>query len=425
MIDLTQIVKKEETKRDNYNFDTVPENAYTEDIKDEIEKELDTMNSKSEPEVDTFDYTTDQPHILFSKKDLLQVISQVSTVLDTGSKRAVSRGITLKVISNDTVGVIMPNESYYFKSQITCTESTLEIGTTIFIEYAFIQKMVRFLPPKILIYSKVDQITKYYIKLTTDDLELLNTQLIESDAKRLENEYTIVGEPLCEISLTELSHSLTSLYGILNFESDSPRRVLSSYDGKITFKSPLVFASSDSTLLDIQLRKNEIIYLIRAAQLASDAKILKVYNTNSELTRYVFEYDNTQLMTNFAKPNEDAKIRDLLTKVPDLTVIDYGKLKYQLDYANSITYAMGTITLCNTDGVLSGMIKLSNGSEAPFAVPTISNVTIPANEKIRVNTKTLLSSLNALDSSQETRIGYSNGILYLSNNDITLMLITV
>ena len=46
MIDLTQIVKKEETKRDNYNFDTVPENAYTEDIKDEIEKELDTMNSK-------------------------------------------------------------------------------------------------------------------------------------------------------------------------------------------------------------------------------------------------------------------------------------------------------------------------------------------------------------------------------------------
>ena len=86
---------------------------------------------------------------------------------------------------------------------------------------------------------------------------------------------------------------------------------------------------------------------------------------------------------------------------------------------------MGTITLCNTDGVLSGMIKLSNGSEAPFAVPTISNVTIPANEKIRVNTKTLLSSLNALDSSQETRIGYSNGILYLSNNDITLMLITV
>lgn len=32
MIDLNIPVKKEETKRDNYNFDTVPENAYTEDI---------------------------------------------------------------------------------------------------------------------------------------------------------------------------------------------------------------------------------------------------------------------------------------------------------------------------------------------------------------------------------------------------------
>lgn len=404
-------------------FDDSPEDTYlTNELQDDIRVAADTETT----EEDLTDYTCKDPHILFEKKKFLQIVSQLTSIIDLGAKKAVSRGVTLRVIDETKLEVIMPNDMYYFKAELKLDNCTLQPGTSIFIEYSFIQKMTKFFLPKILISTKMDKsIQKYYIKLTTTDkLELLNTQLIESDLKKLDNQYEIVGDALCEVSLDELSNALTSLSGILNFESDSPRRILSSSNGKITFKSSLIFASSDVKFLDMQLRKNEIAYLIRASQLAKD-KTLKVYNTNSELTRYIFEYGNTQLMTNFAKANDDTKIRELLNDLPDMTVIDYSKLKYQLDYANSITYALGTLTLRNDDGVLSSMIKLTNGSEAPFIVPTISAVTIPKDEKIRVNTKTLLGSLNSLDSSLETSIGYKNGIIYIKNSDVTLMLVSV
>ena len=147
--------------------------------------------------------------------------------------------------------------------------------------------------------------------------------------------------------------------------------------------------------------------------------------TLETIPRHAIVYGNTVMVTNYASTNEDPKLKEVLTELPDMTVVDYSQLKYQLDYATSITYAMGTVTFENSNGTLLGKLKLQNGSESPIEIPTSGKLNIPEGTKFKVNTKTLLTSLNSLDPSLETSLGFKNGILYLTNSDIKIALVTI
>ena len=143
---------------------------------EEIEKEnASTLN------IDTFDYTAPEGsnYVLVDKKDIKKILDCISNIIDLNSPRAVSRGISIRPIDNTKVDIICPNPVYYYKTTEDAS-NTLEEGTIIFVEYLFLTKIAKFLPPRILIYSKdVDvygtKITKYYIRLTAGDLELINT----------------------------------------------------------------------------------------------------------------------------------------------------------------------------------------------------------------------------------------------------------
>ena len=165
---------------------------------------------------------------------------------------------------------------------------------------------------------------------------------------------------------------------------------------------------------------------MKACQLCTVNEQLKMVKTTSEtLPRHAIVYGETMMITNYADAKAEQRVLDMMSKTPATTVIDYSQLKYQLDYASSITYALGTVTIENADGELVGKIKLQNGSESKVDITTSGDLYIPVNQKIRVNTKTLLSSLNALDPSLQTSIGFQDGILYLINSDIKLAIVTI
>ena len=438
-------VSKSETSREAYaDIDMdVPQDALflAEQKAEENRKEAsDTLDgimdeevkAEKAPKVDTTDYTVPEgAHYVFLEgRSLVRSLQQLNPVIDLNSPRAVSRGISIRPVDNTKVDIMCPNELYYFKTT-QAAENTLEEGKVIFVEYLFLTKIAKFLPPRILIYSKdVDVngtlITKYFIRLTTGDLELINTTLIDADIKRLTPDYELTNEVLCELNTEETYRKVSTMTKLLPFESDSKRRRLHAVDNDLTFRSALLCASTALNVPSVQIDLKVAQYLMKACQLCTVNEQLKIVKTTSEtLPRHAIVYGDTIMITNYADAKAEQRVLDMMSKTPATTVIDYSQLKYQLDYASSITYALGTVTIENIDGELVGKIKLQNGSESKVDITTSGDLYIPVNQKIRVNTKTLLSSLNALDPSLQTSIGFQDGILYLINSDIKLAVVTI
>lgn len=380
---------------------------------------------------DDTDYSTDLPHLLISRKSLLKVLNQVVAILNNNARRAVDRGITLKVIDENTVEAITPGELYYYKAIIPTEEPcTLPIGTTVFMELITIQKLVKFLLPKVRITQTFEEefgqnIEKFHILLSTDELTLLNSKLIQADIDRLEdkNEYESP-EPVKTVRVIDFANSINTLFKVLPFQADLKKRVVQLKDGMCSFKAAQVYAASKFDMLDLQLRKAELDYIVRTSKYADSTSEFIIKKIKSTIPRYSFECDGTTLITNFATPSVDPILEETMNAIPELVPIDYSELKYQLDYSNSITYALGTITLQVKSGKVEGSINLKSGS-SPFTLPLQGDLNLPENTKININSKTFLNCLNSLNPTLVTKFGISNGLVYLVNDEVTVIIITI
>lgn len=417
--DLLNNIDISETSRSEFagSDENVPqEEILTTDIFQEIE----SVPVEVQPQ-DTTDYSLpdNTEYLLIERSRLNHILSQLTPIIDLNSTKAVSRGITLSIKSPDKLSIICPNDLYYFTADAR-TETTFAEGTNIYLEYQFIQKIAKFIPQKVLIFKQDD---KYFIRLTTDDLELINTQLIESDTKKLVYDYEVTDELIQEVPHSDLI-KLNTMYKLMSFEADTPRRQLSGND-TTTFRSAQLFTSSDIKLPNIKINQKVCTYLIKLASLLGKDDTVKIYNTTSDtVLRYAITYDDITMITNYPTTQEDATLTQIFTELPDLTVIDYSKLKYNLEYANAITYAMGQITLINKDGELKLLIKLQNGNTSPVVIDCLTPVTIETNKEIKISTKSLINLLNALNPAQTTKLGFKDGLLYITNDDVDTCLVT-
>lgn len=430
---LNSDISIEDTSRQGYN-DVSPEAQGAFDTKPDTFEEV--LSAKAQTEtaskatVDTTDYNVPYPKIKIASRPLFKILSQLTTIIDLNSQRAVSRGITLEVKDINSVDLISPNEIYYFKATLEC-ETDLPVGTRIFLDYSFLQKMARFIPQSVLIYKKeVNGFDKYYIRLSSDDLELLNVNLIEADAQKLVCPYNIIEDeahPHRELEPSTLAEGLQTMTKVINFESDTNRRTVNVRDKHMLFRSPLVYARAKTEMEDLILRAKELNYILKTISLLKDGEKLKIYDTDSQqYPRRAIVTDNTMMITNFAVATDDTTISSLFDKPVALTPIAYGELKYQLEYASAITYAIGVIEFKVEQGKLNGNLKLNNGSLSPLSIPIEGDsINIPEGTTFKVNTKTFLNSINSMSSSLELKIGLLDGMLYLVNNSISLILITI
>lgn len=422
-------VTKDETSRSNYQDENISTDLFT----SEFEESLSTILSvetptevKVEPVKDVFTYNTEDNHISFEKSAFAKLLSQLVPIIDLGSKRVVARGITLLTHGN-TVDLISPNEMFYFKGELNC-ECTLPNETHIFLDFRFLSKMLKFMPPKVSIYQKVDEASgvKYYLQLTTGDLELVNTQLLNNDLKALSYEFNIT-DLNKEIEPSELLATLNPFSRLVNFESDVKRKQAKiSEKGDMTFMSPLLMAYTKSELPNSAIGLKVINYLIKAANSLNSGSKIRVLNVDSpQYKRYAFQTDNTVMIAAYAEPKEELQLLNLLNSKPQMVKFNLEDLKYELDYANSITYALGVILFTYKDGKLNGEIKLNNGSTSPFNIELYSDISLAEGTTFKVNTKTFFNALNTLDTGAESTIGFNEGFLFIDNASLSLMLLTI
>lgn len=409
---LTEVSLSETSRSEFVNSDAdVPQEL---DSNLDIFAEIESVPVEVQPQ-DTTDYSVPEgcPYLIIERPRLNHILSQLTSIIDLNSTRAVSRGITFTINSPTELNITCPNDLYYFTAKLNTT-TTFEQGTNIYLEYQFIQHIAKFIPSKVLIYKKEDT---YFIRLITGDLELINTQLLESDIKRLTYDYEVTDQLIQEIPHSDLV-KLNTMYKLMSFEADTPRRQLNGND-TTTFRSAQLFTSSQIKLPNIKLNQKVCTYLIKLASLLGKDDVVKIYNTTSDtIIRYALVYDNITMITNYAVSQEDATLTKVFAELPDFTVIDYPKLKYNLEYANAITYALGLVILINKDNTLQLQIKLQNGNTSKVDIACLSPITIEQNKEIKLSTKSLLNLLNALNPSQPTKVGFKDGVFYIVNTDV-------
>lgn len=369
--------------------------------------------------VNDIDYYKVLDYITLPSNAITDILKQLNTIINLKASK-LSRGITLKVWSKDKVIVLCPNELYFFSAELTC-ETTLPVDTCIYLDYIFLQKLTKFFLNDFYIFLYED---KYYLRLSTGNLELLNTYLLDSEKDRLLGNFSMTSE-IYEYTVGNIYNKLKSLYSITDFEIEANKRWVNSRDGIITFKSIMLKAKTDFDFINAKIDYKILNYLLYLCSIANSTDVIELVKCSSSIIpKYAISYNNTVMVSSYPASSESTSVLSLFEELPPFSVIDYQDLKYKLEYADSITYAKGMVTFINRDNKLIGKIKLQNNSETEVEIPVLGELYLKPKDQIRVSFKTLLVALGALDSDLETYFGLKDGLLYLINRDISLVINT-
>lgn len=377
---------------------------------------MDTEITLNTTEIDLSKVTE---YISFDSKQLLDLLKQLETIINLKASK-LSRGITLRVYDENTVMLICPNELYFFTAEIPCT-TTLEPDTSIYLDYVFLQKLSKFFINSFYVFKYDD---KFYLKLSTGNLEIINPYLLDVEKKKLDNKNKLK-DTKHTYKMGNFYNKLKSLCAITNFEREATLRWINSYDGKITFKSQLLYAKTEFEFINAQIDYKILSYLLYLCEVGNSSDEIEIYDVASSLIpKFAIKYKGTEMISNYPNGKPMTKLLSVFEDLPKFTIIDYADLKYKLEYANSITYARGVVTFINRDGKLIGKIKLTNNSETEVEIPVLGELYLKPSQQIRINFDTLLLALSTLDSDLQTYFGLKDGFLYLINSDISLALFT-
>lgn len=376
--------------------------------------------AKVSNKIDMTDYSVPDgsKYVIMDTKLLNTILEQLFIIIDLSSAKAVSRGISIKAVDKLTIDIICPNNTYYFKTTISA-ENNLDLDKVIFIEYSFLAKIKKFMPPKILIYSKENTTMKNYIRLINKDIEIINANLIKSDIKNLSLDYALINKPVSTLNPEETLNKLKSMYKIARHASATGEGFFNSFNGILSFSTSFFSTVTQLELPNIKLDLKTIKYLIKACEICGTNKQIMIFPTTSEaISRYAIVYDNTIMVTNFQSVEENKYVSKIMSNMITSTVIDYKQSQYQLEFINSIIYALPTITLENKNNLLTSNFKLANGEEYKLVIKTLNEITnLP--DKISLNSKTFFLMIDALNPNLETKIGYNKGSLFLTNSEVS------
>ena len=392
----------------------------TEVIK-EVEETLQVQEVSLDVEAET--------KVIVKRLDIENTFKLLTTVIDLHSPRVVARGLNF-FLSDYNLRIVNANEMIHFESTIRPLEVEHANGEKFYIAYELFQKIMKYLPEKVLIYKRSGN---WYIRLYTGDLELINSQLLAVDLRRLTLEHEVLDECVCEVDLESVYTKLGNLEKLYTFQSEVQRRYFDVCEDGTYFITPSLYARTTLALPRVKLYPKVVDFLVEASKdiLNANNGDIRWYKTNSNpIVRYALVLNlqgiKVQVVTNFVDSKSELTVCEILNANKTETEIDFRDLKYNLEYIttlSSVNYFRGTVSLNTTDTIIYAEVALNNGESTKVDIPVINGLHLNLHD-IRVNASVLLSALNSLSESLKTYIYYENSYLYLFNDELTLAIVT-
>ena len=386
-------------------------------------KTIFNLNTNEENDL-LFVIPNDSKYIILDKKEVQNILFQISDIVLLNSKNREEHGITIRKKDDSKIEIIYPNKSCYFKTVIL-VKNNLEIGDILYFDYLFLKKIIKHLPSEIIVFTKSERvknqvITNYYLRVGNADLILPYIYLSNEEISRLDINCEILNDGIEKLNKEEMMSKLTIMNNFISLESDTTKRELYIYN-RIGIKSLMSFTSyTELNLPNIKLNSKIIKYLIKSCLLSKDEAIM-ILPTKSEYHRYAIKYENTlMIFVCIPTTKEYTHTKELINK-PFLSVIDAKNLKNKLDIKHCC-YSLPSLYLKFVDGQLQMSYQLVNGMVKNYKIDTINSSCYFQNIAIRLSSETLFRILEIFNYKKITKIGYKKDNLFLENSKVVVVL---
>lgn len=386
-------------------------------------KTIFNLNTNEENDL-LFVIPNNSKYIILAKKEVQNILFQISDIVLLNSKNREEQGITIRKIDDSKIEIIYPNQSCYFKTVIP-VKNNLETGDILYFDYLFLKKIIKHLPSEIIVFTKSERvknevITNYYLRVGNADLILPYIYLSNEEISRLDINCEILNDGIEKLNKEEMMSKLTIMNNFISLESDTTKRELYIYN-RIGIKSLMSFTSyTELNLPNIKLNSKIIKYLIKSCLLSKDEAIM-ILPTKSEYHRYAIKYENTlMIFVCIPTTKEHTHTKELINK-PFLSVIDAKNLKNKLDIKHCC-YSLPSLYLKFVDGQLQMSYQLVNGMVKNYKIDTINSSCYFQNIAIRLSSETLFRILEIFNYKKITKIGYKKDNLFLENSKVVVVL---
>lgn len=437
-LDLTQVITKEEAGISGYYPESSPDELFLDnaDVFAQLDQELSTQ-AKSAPQEDTHDYSTEYPYLLINRNEFIHYLNRISDFKSYGFSRAVETGVTLRVEDTQegtkVIQLIAPRLDSYFVGTLT-GETDLPSGTVIYLPLEFCTKISKYLLPRILFYKKqVENMDRFFVRLSLNDLELINTSLIGSDLKLLDFNATVDYDSEVSIKASELYHTLDSHLKLIsrisnkdNTSNGSSKVELISTDGYFYITNSQIRLVSESKLPNNTFTRSAVSYLVKASnQLPQDVE-MRIYKATHEDGSEYLMFTDTQsqfyLRSNPRTITEDIK-GEFFNNVPEYVSVSGTQLRDYVQYASVLPQADARSIIKVENGRLSFVINYTFGSSSELPIDITSNLSIEDGQ-FKFVTKLLLTALSVLDLSN-LKLSLKQGALLLTDGYATLSITSI
>ncbi len=357
-----------------------------------LDDELIVDNDKS------IDLSVDYPHLIFKRDDLVRVINLCSKIILVKSDISEYSSISF-IKSLYTLNFYVTNELSHFRYEAELIgDLTKCIEEPFSISLAILQKIVRLMGNKVLIYNREG---KFYIRLLDGDL-LIDARPVRKDIVLMPGD---VKDKVAELSLSTFGKACYSILPLISSETINDFKKLYFTGNKMYFKSSFYYIDGDIKTPEMCLSFRDVEFISRLYKYYKDSKII-LFSVDTSLSRYRIIMNNIEYQFINSRASEMNLVIDEMNKLikePEIS-IQYDKLYRVINLATNLPGINNTISMKYTSDKLNLNIINNRGtSNFNFSIEKLAQGRLFGKE-ITLNAIILKRLLSAFSNSQNIDI---------------------
>jgi len=362
---------------------------------------------------------TDYPYLIFERDDLVKVLNLCSKLIQSKSTSDLYNSITLVPVKNSkSLYFYVTNALSHFRYRTELLGDLTEIlDEEISISISILQKIVRLMGDKVLIYKKDGY---YFVRLIDGDLQIYIKPLAS-------NLIFFPGEPVDKIGdlkLKDFGFIVNSILPLLDIKTNTNK--ICFFGDKVYFHSPYYYIESTIETPEIYLSYKDSEFISRLYKYYPDS-FIQLFSVDTALQRLFIKLDNIEYEFINSKYNIPESILNTISSnlKPVEFAVDFEKFYRIINLATSLPHTQNIARLVYLGDNKLGLSILVDNIYSDFTVDIVETyVDKITNLDVKVRTDILKRLLVSLDNIDKLKISISELCITIEYDNIKAALMT-
>ena len=349
------------------------------------------------------DLSTEYKYLIFKRDDLIRTMNLCNKIIQPKSSISSYNSISfVPDIKNKAMFLYATNELSHFRYTVELLGDSSEmLDLNICIPLTILQKLVKLMGNKVLIYKKEDNL---YIRLLDGDLLL---DLRQPDLSIITFPGS-VGSKICDLNINTIGSIVNSILPLLNLEVRGDFKRISFLGDLAYYNSSFYYIQSKVNTPPMSLSYRDADFINRLFKYYKDIQV-SLYNVHSDASRLFLRLGNIEYQfinsVNSMSTLVPQQMENIINNIE--ATIDFDRFYRVITLGTSLPYSTGNIILKYNDNKLIVSISSTKGnSDFSFILSDVSNQLY--DKEVILNAETLKRLLSSFSSSDKIGISLSD-----------------